>query len=106
MQPFCFQSIPLFSYAVSSSTLNMTDCNTVNSSVVKSHRETESHLLSPCSNIIRLVGKKKEKKKSKKKKSNETASSTHHPKSPGIHLGISNDVRNLLSQMSCLYGYL
>lgn len=68
MQPFCFQSIPLFSYAVSSSTLNMTDCNTVNSSVVKSHRETESHLLSPCSNIIRLVGKKKKKKKRVKKK--------------------------------------
>lgn len=58
MQPFCFQSIPLFSYAVSSSTLNMTDCNTVNNSVAKSLREMESHLLSPSCNFRRLERKK------------------------------------------------
>lgn len=62
MQPFCFQSIPLFSYAVSSSTLNMTDCNTVNNSVAKSLREMESHLLSPSCNFRRLERKKTEPK--------------------------------------------
>lgn len=57
MQSFCFQSIPLFSYAVSIATLNMTDCNSVNNSVAKSLREMESHLLSPSCNFRRLQGK-------------------------------------------------
>lgn len=100
MQPFCFQSIPLFSYTVSSSTLNITDCNTVNNSVVKSHGETESHLLSPCSNFIRLEGKKKY------QQGNETVF-TLYPKSPGTHLGISNNNnnnKNLQSQVSHFFG--
>lgn len=92
MQPFCFQSIPLFSYAVSSFTLNMTDCNTVNNSVAKSHREMESHLLSPSCNFIRLERKKKTPQN--KKTGNETASSLH-PKSPGTQLGINNDNKKI-----------
>lgn len=59
MQPFCFQGIPLFSYAVSSSTLNMTDCNSVNNSVAECLRKMESHLLSLSCNFRRLEGKKK-----------------------------------------------
>jgi len=59
----------------------MSDCNTVNNSVAKSHREMESHLLSLSCSFIRLeIKKKKPKTKPNKKKPGNETVSTLHPK--------------------------